>query len=159
VATISRLFKIIGLFCKRALQKRLHSAKETYNFEEPTNRSHPIYRNYILSYRRTSCKTPPMKIIGLFCKRALQKRPYSAKETYNFKQPTNRSHMSLDPSSKETYSQGTGRTCSVSIQRDTCCSRSCSHKMTVQAACVRVKETYLPHTWRTCSVSIRRHVL
>ena len=44
VATISRLLKIIGLFCKRALLKRPHSAKETCNFTEPTNRSHPIGR-------------------------------------------------------------------------------------------------------------------
>jgi len=42
VATIRRLFKIIGLFCKRALYKRLDSAKETRNFKEPTNCSHPI---------------------------------------------------------------------------------------------------------------------
>jgi len=35
-------FKIIGLFCRRALQKRLYSAKETCNFKEPTNRSHLI---------------------------------------------------------------------------------------------------------------------
>jgi len=42
VATISRLLKIIGLFCKRALLKRLYSAKETQDFKEPTNRSHPI---------------------------------------------------------------------------------------------------------------------
>jgi len=42
VALISRLLKITGLFCKRALQKRLYSAKETYDFKEPTNRSHPI---------------------------------------------------------------------------------------------------------------------
>jgi len=42
VATISRLLKIIGLFCKRALQKRPVFSKETYNFKEPTNRSHPI---------------------------------------------------------------------------------------------------------------------
>jgi len=42
VPTISRLLKTIGLFCKRALQKRLYSARETYNFKEPTNRSHPI---------------------------------------------------------------------------------------------------------------------
>ena len=42
VATISRLLKIIGLFCKRALQKRLYSAKETYDFKEPTNRSNPM---------------------------------------------------------------------------------------------------------------------
>jgi len=34
VATISRLLKIIGLFCKRALWKRLYSAKETYHFEQ-----------------------------------------------------------------------------------------------------------------------------
>ena len=32
VPTISRLLKIIGLFCKRALQKRLYSAKETLSF-------------------------------------------------------------------------------------------------------------------------------
>jgi len=44
VATISRLLKIIGLFCQRALQNRRYSAKETYNFDEPTNRSHPISR-------------------------------------------------------------------------------------------------------------------
>jgi len=42
VATISRLLKITGLFCKRALQNRLYSAKETYDFKEPTHRSHPI---------------------------------------------------------------------------------------------------------------------
>ena len=42
VATISRLLKIIRLFCKKALQRRLYSAKETYNFKEPTHRSHPI---------------------------------------------------------------------------------------------------------------------
>jgi len=40
VATISRLLKIIGLFCKRVLYKRRHSAKETYNFKEPTNCTH-----------------------------------------------------------------------------------------------------------------------
>jgi len=42
VPTISRLLNIIGLFCKRALSKRRHSAKETCVFKEPTNRSHPI---------------------------------------------------------------------------------------------------------------------
>ena len=42
VATMTTLLKIIGLFCKRALYKRLYSAKETYHFEEPANRSHPI---------------------------------------------------------------------------------------------------------------------
>ena len=39
VATISKLLKIMGLFCKRALLKRLFSAKQTYNFKEPTHLS------------------------------------------------------------------------------------------------------------------------
>ena len=34
--------KSIGLFCKRALQKRPTFCKETHNFKEPTNRSDPI---------------------------------------------------------------------------------------------------------------------
>jgi len=33
-----------------------------------------------------------LKMIGLFCKRTLSKREYSAKETYNLKEPTHRSH-------------------------------------------------------------------
>ena len=65
VASISRLLKIIGLFCKRALQKRLYSANETYDFREPTNRSH-----LITSYVHTSISRL-LKIIGLICKRDL----------------------------------------------------------------------------------------
>ena len=42
VATNSRILKMIGLLCKRALWKRPYSAKETHNFKEPTNRGHPI---------------------------------------------------------------------------------------------------------------------
>jgi len=42
VAMTSRLLRIIGLFGKRALYKTRYSAKETYKFKEPTNRSHPI---------------------------------------------------------------------------------------------------------------------
>jgi len=45
MASISRLLKIIGLFCKRTLQKRLYSAKETCNFQEPNNRSQPIHQH------------------------------------------------------------------------------------------------------------------
>jgi len=42
VATISRFLQMIGLFCKRALYKRLYSARETYNLKGPADRSHPI---------------------------------------------------------------------------------------------------------------------
>jgi len=42
--TISRLLQIIGLFCKRALQKRQYSAKETYH---PTNHVFTALRRII----------------------------------------------------------------------------------------------------------------
>jgi len=43
VATISRLLKIIGLFCRISSLLQDSFAKETYQFEEPTDRSHPIW--------------------------------------------------------------------------------------------------------------------
>jgi len=43
VATLSKFLKTVGLICKRALWKRRYSAKETCNFKEPSNRSHPIF--------------------------------------------------------------------------------------------------------------------
>jgi len=43
VATISRLLRIMGLFCRIQSLLQGSFAKETYNFKEPTNRSHPIF--------------------------------------------------------------------------------------------------------------------
>jgi len=42
VATIGRLFKITGLFCRILSLLQGSFANETYNSKEPTNRSHPI---------------------------------------------------------------------------------------------------------------------
>jgi len=42
VATISRLVKIIGLFCRISSLSLGSFAKETYHFKEPTTCSHPI---------------------------------------------------------------------------------------------------------------------
>ena len=42
VATISRLLKTIGLFCRMSSLLRVSFAKEAYNFKEPTDRSPPI---------------------------------------------------------------------------------------------------------------------
>ena len=42
VATTSRLLKTVGLFCRISSLLQGSFAKETYNFKEPTNRSHPI---------------------------------------------------------------------------------------------------------------------
>jgi len=64
VASISRLLKITGLFCKRALKKRRYSARETYNFKEPTNRSDPIAHEPTNSHsgqKKTSCLLSPTK--------------------------------------------------------------------------------------------------
>jgi len=49
VAMIIRLLKMIGLICKWALENRRYSAKETYNFKEPTNRRYPC--TYIYTYK------------------------------------------------------------------------------------------------------------
>jgi len=42
VASMSRLLKIIGIFCRIMSLLQGSFAKETYNFKEPTKRSHPI---------------------------------------------------------------------------------------------------------------------
>ena len=42
VATMSRLLKTGGPFCKQALLKKGYSAKETSNLKEPTNCRHPL---------------------------------------------------------------------------------------------------------------------
>jgi len=44
VATISKLLKIIGLFCRISSLLWGSFAKETYNCKEPTNRRYPIWR-------------------------------------------------------------------------------------------------------------------
>jgi len=89
VATVSRIDKITGLFCRISSLLQGSFAKETYNFIDPTNQSHPIliaHKGKRLVIHRID------KIISLFCKRALQKRQYSAKETCDFIDPTDRIH-------------------------------------------------------------------
>ena len=103
VASIDRMLKNIGLFCKRDLQKRPIFCKETYIFKHPMNRSHPIvgitrarimntgWDHRAISYG-VAMISRLLKNIGLFCKRALQKRPIFCNETHIFKEPTNRCH-------------------------------------------------------------------
>ena len=94
---ISRLLKIIGLFGEYRSLLQGSFAKETYHFKEPTNRSHPIFTLLLHVNMAHSCEhwvatiRRLLKIIGLFCKRALQKRPVFSKKTHNFEEPTNRS--------------------------------------------------------------------
>jgi len=63
VATISRLLKIIGLFCRILSLLQVSFAKETYNFEEPTNRCHPIpVSNKCLTKLRESLESPELPV-------------------------------------------------------------------------------------------------
>jgi len=55
VATISRLLKILGLFCRISSFLQGSFAKETYNFKAPTHRSHPIPICTIGSLEKVSC--------------------------------------------------------------------------------------------------------
>jgi len=41
-ASMSRLLKIVGLFCRISSLLKGSVAKENYNSKEPTNGSHPI---------------------------------------------------------------------------------------------------------------------
>ena len=69
VATVSKIDKIIGLFCRILSLLQGFFAKETYNFIDPTNQSHPIsaHARYLLQVSFAEhC---------LFCRALLQKRP------------------------------------------------------------------------------------
>jgi len=54
VATISRLLKIIRLFCRISSLLQSSFAKETYNLKEPTNRGHPMIVYVHTTTRRSS---------------------------------------------------------------------------------------------------------
>ena len=103
VATCSRLVKIIGLFCRISSLLQGSFAKQTYNFKEPTNRSHRIQidatclsfslyiRNHNVGYG-VATMSRMLKNTGLFAEYRSLLQSSFAKETYIFKHPTNRSH-------------------------------------------------------------------
>ena len=70
VATISRLLKIMGLFCR------------------------------ISSLLRVARISRLLEIMGLFCRMSSLLQGFFAQETYHFKEPTNRSHPILKPTPK-----------------------------------------------------------
>ena len=53
---------------------------------------HTTHNTQHTQSHNTNIQHTPSQLIGLFCKRALLKRRYFAKETYHFKEPTIRSH-------------------------------------------------------------------
>jgi len=67
VATISRLLKVTGLFCRMLSLLQGSFAKETYNFKKPTRRSQPIAIARCSLPRRTVIWDPVHESnVGLF---------------------------------------------------------------------------------------------
>ena len=73
---------MIGLFCKRDLQKRQYSVKRTCKFIDPTNQSHPILEIHPRDW------TYGIELSLL--------QVSFAKETYHLIGPTNQSHPILE---------------------------------------------------------------
>ena len=67
---------MLGLFCNRALENRWYSSKETYNFKEPTNRSHPIPSLLWICEIREICEICTFIIDFLNFQDSLAKEPY-----------------------------------------------------------------------------------
>ena len=53
------------LFCKKDLEKRRYSAKETYNFIDPTDLSHPIAHSYMCDRLIHICVTGHIHICDM----------------------------------------------------------------------------------------------
>ena len=101
VASISRLLKMMGLFCKRALRKRIYSEKRPiisrsllivatpYIYVNPP--FSPLFKQNVevFFFYRVATIRRLLQITGLFCRISSVLQGSFAKETYHFKEPTN----------------------------------------------------------------------
>jgi len=87
---------MIGLFCKKSLEKRRYSAKETFNLKEPTHCSHPIFavsvcaRTYVHVFISIFVHMDMSYVMSLVSRYAHLTPAHNihAKETFNSKEPT-----------------------------------------------------------------------
>jgi len=78
------LLTIVRLFCRISSLLYISFAKETYNFKILHRFSRSLIVRKINSNDEGSWETmKDLEIVGLFCKRDIEKRRYSAKETYD----------------------------------------------------------------------------
>ena len=81
LATVNRLLKIISLFCRIPSLLQGSFAKETYNFKEPTNRSHPTVSLHIMHTDMQSIL--PYKVcLHMYTNKHTYIRKYTYKHTY-----------------------------------------------------------------------------
>ena len=80
------------IFRKRATNYRAVLRETTYEDQAHYDSTPPCTYSLCKHAYGVAIMSRLPGIIGLFCKRTLRKRLYSAKETYNLKEPTNRSH-------------------------------------------------------------------
>jgi len=70
-ATVSRLLKMIGLFCRISSLLWGSLAKETYHFKEPTNRSHPICATGLMHIQlQVSCRKSNDRALNHFAQKS-----------------------------------------------------------------------------------------
>jgi len=87
--TISRLLKIIGLFCRISSVLYSSFAKETYQFKEPTKRSHPILTTAQEAYK-------PSNRLHIYIQTSPVYIPKEPKEPY-IAQKSHRIHLPYVP--------------------------------------------------------------
>ena len=150
VATISRMLKNIGLFCKRALQKRPVFCKETCIFKHPTNRSHPIC---VCSCRSSSLPQSSVTVGGL-C-RGAQKRlaGLTGRSTHGQRQRSMWGHDNRLRKRIGSTDRGGG---SLSRQTGPCLysSASTSHRPADAARSIHVScQPLRDHTYTFCSLA------
>ena len=89
LARVSRIDKIIGLFCRISFLLWGSFAKETYNLIDPTDRSHRIV-SYSMRWLRL---VGALKFQVSFAKETYKRDDILQERHLNFEEPTNSSHL------------------------------------------------------------------
>ena len=89
----------LGLFCKRAIQKRQYSAKETYNLIDATARSRPVPKRIVFCNIQVQVRLQggedahdALSLEVIFRERALYLVAHLWKETCNLRHPMHPRH-------------------------------------------------------------------
>jgi len=129
------------IFRKRATNYRAVLRETTYEDQAHYDSTPPCTYSLCKHAYGVAIMSRLPGIIGLFCKRTLRKRLYSAKETYNLKEPTNRSHpiFQLRYATHCTTLQHTATYCNI-------LHRTASHRNTLALHCITLQKFHTAHS-------------